>query len=80
MYGEAGGLRRGFDPWVGKIPWRRACNPLQYSCLENPMDRGAWRATVHGVTERRTCLKQLTTQGLLAIHPKVVADNKNSEG
>ena len=25
-------------------------NPLQYSCLENPMDRGAWRATVHGVT------------------------------
>ena len=44
------------------------------------MDRGAWQATVHGVTERRTCLKQLTTQGLLAIHPKVVADNKNSEG
>ena len=26
-------------------------NPLQYSCLENPMDRGAWQATVHGVTE-----------------------------
>ena len=26
-------------------------NPLQYSCLENPMDRGAWRATVHGVAE-----------------------------
>ena len=25
----------GFDPWVGKIPWKRACNPLQYSCLEN---------------------------------------------
>ena len=24
-----------FDPWIGKIPWRRACNPLQYSCLEN---------------------------------------------
>ena len=29
-------------------------NPLQYSCLENPMDRGAWRATVHGVTESDT--------------------------
>ena len=29
-------------------------NPLQYSCLENPMDRGAWRATVHGVTKSRT--------------------------
>ena len=27
--------------------------PLQYSCLENPMDRGAWQATVHGVTKRQ---------------------------
>ena len=27
--------RPGFNPWVGKIPWRRACKPLQYSCLEN---------------------------------------------
>ena len=40
-----------FDPWVGKIPWKRKCNPLQYSCLENPMDREAWWATVQGVTE-----------------------------
>ena len=31
-------------------------NPLQYSCLENPMDRGAWRATVHGVTKTQTWL------------------------
>ena len=29
-------------PWVGKMPWRRESSPLQYSCLENPMDRGAW--------------------------------------
>ena len=29
-------------------------NPLQYSCLENPADRGAWRATVHGVAKSRT--------------------------
>ena len=42
---------------VGSIPgWRRSPggghgNPLQYPCLENPMDRGAWGATVHGVTE-----------------------------
>ena len=36
-------------------------NPLQYSCLENPMDRGAWWATVHGVTERRTRLNRLST-------------------
>ena len=32
-------------------PWRRKCNPLQYSCLENSMDRGAWQAPVHGVTK-----------------------------
>ena len=36
-------------------------NPLQYSCLENPMDRGTWRATVHGVTKNWTQLKQLST-------------------
>ena len=32
-------------------------NPLQYSCLENPMDRGAWWATVHGVAKSQTQLK-----------------------
>ena len=32
----------GFDPWVGKFPGEGKGNPLQYSCLENPMDRGAW--------------------------------------
>ena len=42
--------RHGFDPWVGKIPWRRKWQPLQYTCLENPMDRGASQARVHGVT------------------------------
>ena len=30
------------DPWVGKIPWDGNDNLLHYSCLENPMDRGAW--------------------------------------
>ena len=37
---------RRFDPWGGS-PGGGHSNPLQYSCLENPMDRGAWRATVH---------------------------------
>ena len=37
-------------------------NPLQYSCLENPMEREAWWATVHGVTKRLTWLKQLLTR------------------
>ena len=56
-----GHKRRGFNPWVGKIPWRRHGNPLQYSCLENPIDRGAWWATVHRVTKGWTQLKLLST-------------------
>ena len=36
-------------PGSGRSPGEGNGNPLQYSCLENPMDRGAWRATVHGV-------------------------------
>ena len=43
---NAGDMRHGFSPWAGKIPWGGHGNPLQYSCLENPLDRGAWRATV----------------------------------
>ena len=41
----------GFDPCIGTIPWRRKCHPLQDSCLQNPMDRGAWWAAVPGVAE-----------------------------
>ena len=42
----------GFDPWVGKIPGEGNGNPLQHSCLGNPVDRGgAWWTTVHGVEE-----------------------------
>ena len=40
----------GLIPGLGRFPGERNGNPLQYSCLENPMDRGAWQATVHGVT------------------------------
>ena len=39
--------RHGFDPWVRKTPQEGSGNPLEYSCLENPMDRVAWWATVH---------------------------------
>ena len=39
--------RRGrFDPWEGKISWRRKWQPTQYSCLGNPMGRGAWRVSL----------------------------------
>ena len=37
-----------FNRWVRKIPREGNGHPLQYSCLKNPMDRGAWWATVHG--------------------------------
>ena len=36
--------RRRFDPWVGKIPWRRKWQPFRYSCLEYHMNRGSWLA------------------------------------
>ena len=39
------------DPWVGKIPWRRKWQPTPVFFLGNPMDRGVWQATVHGVAD-----------------------------
>ena len=44
-------------PGLGRSPGGENGNPLQYSCLENPMDRVAWQATVHGVTESWTQLR-----------------------
>ena len=44
----------GSIPGWGRSPGEGHGNPLQYSCLENPTDRGAWRATVHGVAESDT--------------------------
>ena len=46
------------NPWVGKIPWERNGSPFQYSCLGNPLDRGAWWATVHGVAEESATSQQ----------------------
>ena len=43
-------------PGSGRYPGERGRNPLQYSCLENSMDRGAWWATVHGVAKSQTRL------------------------
>ena len=49
---NAGGMGdTGWIPGSGRSPGEGKGNSLQYSCLGNPMDRGAWRATVHGVTE-----------------------------
>ena len=51
----------GWIPGSVKSPGGGYDNPFQYSRLENPMDRGAWRATVHGVAQSQTQLKQLNT-------------------
>ena len=46
----------GSIPGSGRAPGEGNGNTLQYSCLENPMDRGAWQATVHGVAKSQTQL------------------------
>ena len=48
----------GSIPGLGKSPGEGNGNPLQYSCLENPMERGAWWATVQGVTKSQTRLSK----------------------
>ena len=50
----------GSIPGSGRSPGEGNGNPLQYSCLENPMDGGAWWATVHRVTKSRTQLSDFT--------------------
>ena len=55
----------GSIPGMGRSPGGGNGNPLQYSCLENPMDRGAWWATVHWVTKSQTQLK------LLSMHARI---------
>ena len=52
----------GSIPGSGRSPRGRNGNPLQYSGQDNPMDRGAWWAPVHGVAKSWTPLKQLSTQ------------------
>jgi len=59
---NAGDVRDvGSIPGLGRCPGGGDGNPLQYSLLENPMDRGAWQAMVHRTTKSRTGLKQLST-------------------
>ena len=51
---KAGDL--GSIPGLGRFPGEENGNPLQYTCLENALDRGAWQAMVHGVTKNQTQL------------------------
>ena len=57
----------GLIPGSGRSPGEGNGNPLQYSCLENLLDRGAWWATVHGVTKCRTRLSDFTFIFMLVV-------------
>ena len=56
----------GSIPGSGRSPGVENGNPLQYSCLENPMDGGAWLATVYGVAKSRTRLSGFTSVQLFS--------------
>ena len=56
--GDAGVV--GSIPGLGRSPGGGHDNPLQYSCLENPMEGGAWSTTVHGVTKSQTQLSEFS--------------------
>ena len=58
-------------PGSGRSPGGEHGNPLQYSCLQSPMDRGALQAIVHGVTNSRTNLKRLSMQWYSHLTPDV---------
>ena len=60
--GDAGDMNS--VPGLGRSPGEGNGNPLQYSCLGNPMDRAAWWATVHGVTKSQTRLSDLLLTSL----------------
>ena len=60
----------GSVPGSGSSPGEGNGNPLQYSCLENPLERGAWWATVHGVAKSRTWLSEFTSLHFTSLHFK----------
>ena len=65
-HANAGDIRNvGSFPGLGRAPGERHGNPLQYSCLENPTDRGALWTTVHRVAKSQTWLKCLSMQEIL---------------
>ena len=55
--GDIRDITLGLIPGLGRCPGGRQSNPLQYFCLENPMDRGAWRSAVHKVAKSQMPLK-----------------------
>ena len=65
---SAGDVRDGGSiPGLGRYPGGEHGNPFQYSCLENPRDRGTWQAIVHRFAKSGTQLKQLSTQHIVVV-------------
>ena len=76
---NAGDVRdAGSVPGPGRSPGEGNGNPPQYSCLENPMDTGAWRASVHRVTKSQTRLKRLNMHARVII--KFMRRNRRVRG
>ena len=77
LHANAGDTREvSLIPGSERFPGEEHGTPLQYSCLENPMNRGTWQFTVHGATKSQTRLKHLSTQGNMTIamlSPKVLS-------
>ena len=69
--GDAGDA--GLITGSGKSPGGEHGNSFQYSCLDNPMDRAAWCATVHRISKNQTLLKQLNMHACLLIYVKVLS-------
>ena len=73
---NAGDVRNvGLIPGLGRFPGGGHGNPLQYSCLVNPVDRGAWWSMVHMVAKSRTLLKLLSTHSSVQFSRSVVSDS-----
>ena len=65
----------GSIPGSGRSPGEGNGSPLQYSCLENPMDRGAWWATIHGVAKSRTRLSDFCVCVFIIVCLSLPIDN-----
>ena len=69
------------ETWVRSLGWEDSLgegngNPLQHSCMENPKDRGAWQATVHGVAKSQTRLSDFTHSLRYADDTTLMAENE----
>ena len=79
-YNAGGPGDMGLISGLGRSPGRGQDNPLHYSCLENPMDRGVWWATVHSVSKSQTWLKRLSmhTCSVTEVHSELMCTYPDS--